>query len=444
MQLSGVGNMREIIFKLVVCAYLAAIIFFSSFSKAADTEKFSCENYVNQGWCTNPAFIHSSAQAAAEIVVKGYIAQQIKDYSDITYSFASCTVYAGMESYRECVAQLVYYKLDKEGKSSVFLRQPLPIIINKQQIEEVVCNDTAELKGSIGSVIISGTKKYVLSKNPGDNICTNNCKYNTPKSVDCYLVTGKTNEGFCNFEYKAELDSEGKKQACESDPALEEGDEGDPLEGKEEPPQPTDPGGEEGGGEDGNGSGSGAGDGTGEGSGSGSGNGSGSGSGDGSGTGSGSGGTGGNGGGTGSGGDGGTGTGGGTGGGTNPGGSTGGGGSSGGSDGNGSDGGTEESFTSPGALDLSGKNDQRAAEVKQQFSKFKSDIESSRTFESLNSAFDGSNHSSATCPTGSVFLFGKNIVFDSHCELFAMIAPILRMVFIAMWMLLAARIVLSA
>lgn len=435
MQLSGVGNMREIIFKLVVCAYLAAVIFFSSFSKAADAEKFSCENYVNQGWCTNPAFIYSSAYAAALPLVKAYIAQQT-GYSEITYTLGSCASYYGMEYVFECVAQLTFYKVDAAGKPSVFLNYPLALLISKQQVEQVYCNDTAELKGSIGSVIVSGEKKYVLSKSPGENICTNSCKYDSPKSVDCYLVTGKTNEGFCNFEYKAELDSSGKKQSCESDPALEEGDVGDSLDDKEEPPEPTDPGGEEGG----DGDGSGTGDGTGDGSGSGSGNGSGSGSGDGSGTGSGSGGTGGNGGGTGSGGDGGTGTGGGT----NPGGSTGGGGSSGGSDGGGSDGGTEESFTSPGALDLSGKNDQRGAEVKQQFSKFKSDLESSRTFESLNNAFDGSNHSSATCPTGSVFLFGKNIVFDSHCELFAMIAPILRMVFIAMWMLLAARIVLSA
>lgn len=439
MQLSGVGNMREIIFKLVVCAYLAAVIFFSSFSKAADVEKFSCENYVTHGWCTNPAFIYSSATAAALPLLKAYIAQQT-GYSEITYTLGSCSNYYGAEYVFECVAQLTFYKVDAEGKSSVFLNYPLSLLINKQQVEEVYCNDTTELKGSIGSVIVSGEKKYVLSKSPGENVCTSSCKYDSPKSVDCYLVTGKTNEGFCNFEYKAELDSGGKKQSCESDPALEEGDEGDPLEGKEEPPQPTDPGGEEGGDGGGDGDGSGTGDGSGDGSGTGSGDGSGSGTGDGSGTGSG----GDTGGGTGSGGDGGTGTGGGTGGGTTPGGSTGGGGSSGGSDGDGSDGGTEESFTSPGELDLIGKNGQRGAEVKQQFSDFKSDIESSRTFESLNNAFGGSSHSSATCPTGSVFLFGQNIVFDSHCDLFAMIAPILRMVFIAVWMLFAARIVLSA
>lgn len=437
---SGVGNMREIIFKLVVCAYLVAIVCFSTFSKAADADKYSCENYVAQGWCSNSNYIYSSAQAAANVVIKAYIAQQMKDYSDITYTFGACEVYAGMDMYRQCIAQLVFYKLDKEGKSSIFLKQPLPILINKQQIEEVVCNDTAELKGSLGSVIVSGTKKYVLSRNPGDNICTNNCKYNSPKSVDCYLVTGKTNEGFCNYEYKAELDSSGKKQSCESDPALEEGDEGDPLDGKEEPPQTPDPGGEEGGEGDGSGTGNGNGDdsgtGTGDGSGSGPGSGSGDGSGTGSGTGSGSGGTGGTGGETGSGGN--------TGGGTSPGGSTGGDGSSGGPDGNGSDGGTEESFKSPGDLDLNGKNDQRGAEVKKQFSDFKSNIDSSRTFESLNKAFGGSSHSSAACPTGSVFLFGQNIVFDSHCDLFAMIAPILRMVFIAVWMLFAARIVLSA
>lgn len=170
MRLSGVGDMKEIIFKLVVCAYLAAVLFFSSFSKAADAEKFSCDNYVTQGWCPNPAYIYSSAQAAALPVIKAFIAQQA-GYSEITYTLDSCASYYGMEYVLQCVAQLTYYKLDAEGKPSVFLKQPFPILINKQQIEEAVCNDTAEVKGSIGTVIVSGAKKYVLSRSPGENIC---------------------------------------------------------------------------------------------------------------------------------------------------------------------------------------------------------------------------------------------------------------------------------
>jgi hypothetical protein len=68
----------------------------------------------------------------------------------------------------------------------------------------------------------------------------------------------------------------------------------------------------------------------------------------------------------------------------------------------------------------------------------------SNTFTAAKSAFSGSSHASAVCPVGSVTLFSKEIVFDSHCKLFALIAPILKAVFIAIWSFLAVRIVLTA
>ena len=48
------------------------------------------------------------------------------------------------------------------------------------------------------------------------------------------------------------------------------------------------------------------------------------------------------------------------------------------------------------------------------------------------------------CPSGSVELFGKNIVFDGHCTLWPQISGIFTALMIAVWSLLAVRIVLSS
>ncbi|HCE8095618.1 TPA: hypothetical protein NIC39_005851 [Pseudomonas aeruginosa] len=52
--------------------------------------------------------------------------------------------------------------------------------------------------------------------------------------------------------------------------------------------------------------------------------------------------------------------------------------------------------------------------------------------------------SGGACPTGSISMFGSNIMFDSHCDLSAQIEPILRAVFLAFWALLSVRVFLSA
>ncbi|PKM24727.1 MAG: hypothetical protein CVV09_15170 [Gammaproteobacteria bacterium HGW-Gammaproteobacteria-13] len=49
-----------------------------------------------------------------------------------------------------------------------------------------------------------------------------------------------------------------------------------------------------------------------------------------------------------------------------------------------------------------------------------------------------------SCPQGSVTLFNTSITFDTHCDLWAQIAPILSAVFLAFWCLLAVRVFLSA
>ncbi|HBO7569598.1 TPA: attachment protein [Pseudomonas aeruginosa] len=49
-----------------------------------------------------------------------------------------------------------------------------------------------------------------------------------------------------------------------------------------------------------------------------------------------------------------------------------------------------------------------------------------------------------SCPVQSVELFGKSVMFDSHCSLWAQIEPILKAVFLAFWALLSVRVFLSA
>ena len=49
-----------------------------------------------------------------------------------------------------------------------------------------------------------------------------------------------------------------------------------------------------------------------------------------------------------------------------------------------------------------------------------------------------------SCPQGSVTLFNTAITFDTHCDLWGQIAPILSAVFLAFWCLLAVRVFLSA
>ena len=103
-----------------------------------------------------------------------------------------------------------------------------------------------------------------------------------------------------------------------------------------------------------------------------------------------------------------------------------------------------ETFTNPGYLDLSASVAGRGDQVKSQVMDMKQKMVSSNTFTAAKTAYSASSHASAICPVGSVTLFAKEIVFDSHCKLFLLIAPVLKAVFIAIWSFLAVRIVLTA
>ena len=434
-----------------------AVVFIFSFSFQSSTfaaePKYSCHydavpsNYYGQDMCKNHGYIYSTPKDAANALGEAqrefWMASWGSQFFQYDFADPTCSDHSGNGSVWLCMSEeRVVYK-DNDGK--LVFGQWLTLYL--YVTVETPCSATVILKGSEGTVLPPNAdgKRFVLSSNPGDTVCTNSCSYSFNNTDKCYLNIGSETDGFCNYNYNLVLDDSGSQTKCATDPSIKLGEIGDELtdecpEGfefangsKQCTPIPTDPGGGgSGGGGTGGGSGSDGGGGTGGGSG-----------GDGS-TGGGSGGDGSTGGG--SGGDGGTGDG--------SGGSGGSGGGSGGSGGSGGDGSTgggsgdgssdNETFTSPGLLDLSTAVAGREAQAKAQFIEMKQKMVESNTYTTAKNAFDGFSHASAICPVGSVNLFSQEIVFDSHCKLFDQIAPILTAVFIAIWSFLAVRIVLSA
>ena len=350
------------------------------------------------------------------------------------------------------------------------------------------------LKGSVAGIIqdpesgkIYSLSRAIYTDTNSQTSCVYGYTYVYPRSSGCYFVSGSVTDSFCNFEFSlykdvhtqavqrcytatqpvfSEIGDPLTKPNPECDPVTKENcepvPECDPITKENCEPDPDESGGSTGGGSTGGGStggGSTGGGSTGGGStggGSTGGGSTGGGSTGGGSTGGGSdggndGGTGGTGGGgdtgvvggdngsTGSGDGGNGGTGGGTGG-EGEGGS----GTGGGTGGTGGDDKGDESFSPPGPLDLSASVAGRGEQAKSQIMDMKQKMVSSNTFTTAKSAFSGSSHSAAVCPIGYVSLFAQEIVFDSHCKLFDLIAPILKAVFIAIWSFLAVRIVLTA
>ncbi|MDY0833561.1 hypothetical protein [Pseudomonas sp. SED1] len=435
-------------------------LFHSSQATAADP-KFSCfydiapSAYMGKDMCKDHGFIYSTPEEAAEV-----LAQEKKTYwksvwgtkyYSFSYQSPVCVKLSAPYYAYSCTYSAQESHLDNNGNmvSSGYLTHYEVVTIRHS------CESTTVFKGSIGSVISSASdgKRYVLSQSPGETVCATSCNYTVRNTEKCYLSVGSDNEGFCNYNYDIKL-VDGLESSCTTDPNLKLAEIGDELQDK--CPEgyefangskqcslipcsegferllgsesctaiPILPGGGTGGGTGGDGSTGGGTGGTG---------------GDG-GTGGGTGGDGGTGGGTG--GDGGTG--GGTGGDGSTGGGTGGdGGTGGGSDGDGgSDGGGH--FSTPGPLNLDSATAGKGDQVKAQFASMHNKFVSSDTFTAAKNGFGGSSHTSAVCPVGTVQLFGKDIVFDSHCKLFEMIRPILASIFMALWSFVSIRIVLSA
>ena len=362
--------------------------------------------------------------SAAELACEAYL----KSYNpSISKKFTRWANADGSDPNVTGAGYCYYQSVKADGGFGTETRASSPV---RRYGEVSICNLTNSpaaivSRGPYGPVIVTQDgEKYILAPSPA-SVCSGTCLYEKPpqsNTKDCYLVTGETQTGFCNYGFTLVTDDNGDGTQCSTSTVIpnEIGDEFNATEPAD--PCKTDPtgegcgdsGGGTGGGDTGDGDGGDDGN-TGGGDGSGTG---GDGSGDGSDTG-----------------DGGSGDGSGSG--------------DGGSDsGSGGDGGStpgDSAFTSPGALNLSVDSAQRELEAKQKYSGFKQELDNTETFRSISTAFSGSNpHEAAACPVGSVTLFGQNIIFDSHCDLFASIRPILSAVFIALWSLLAVRIVLSA
>ena len=255
------------------------------------------------------------------------------------------------------------------------------------------CAVSQIFKGLPGTVITAEDtgKRYVLSQPPGQNVCSNSCDYSVKKSEKCYLTIGSETEGFCNYDFDLSFDKSGHEIACTTDPTIVLGEVGDELSdscpigyefanGSRQCTLIPCPDGQEH--VDGSASCT-----------------------------------------------------------PVPGGGTGGtGGDGGAGGGTGSDG----EFSTPGPLSLDAATAGKGDQVKAQFASMHNKFVSSDTFTAAKNVFGGSSHTSAVCPIATVQLFGKDIVFDSHCTLFEMIRPILASIFLALWSFVAIRIVLSA
>lgn len=434
--------------------FIFFILFDLSFNSAFAVEaKYSCHydlspnTYLGKDMCKDHGYIYSSPVAAAKalgLAQEQYHRQAwLSDFIGFYRTNPECIKLSTPYYAFSCTYTASLKRKDRDGKVLAGDYETFYVSVTAQHS----CQEATVIKGSIGAVIPSQTngKRYVLSQSPGETVCTSSCNYDFKGTEKCYLTIGSQTEGFCNFNYVLKTIN-GVESTCITDPNIKPAEIGDELgdkcpEGYEFAngskmctpipcPEgferldggeictaiPGTPGGDAP--NPGGGTNPGAGDGGPN-----------------------------PGGGTNPGGDGGTNPGDGNGGvkpggngGANPGGN--GGTNPGGSDGGKNPGG--ETFTNPGYLDLSASVAGRGDQAKSQVMDMKQKMVSSNTFTAAKTAYSASSHASAICPVGSVTLFAKEIVFDSHCKLFLLIAPVLKAVFIAIWSFLAVRIVLTA
>ncbi|WP_041769352.1 hypothetical protein [Ectopseudomonas mendocina] len=307
-------------------------------------------------------------------------------------------------------------------------------------------------KSPSGPIINSGGRNYIATGfPPGASVCFGGCSYSIGSSASsCYKDIGSGTSGYCNYigtgtgdtctEPDAALGAPGDALNPPDTPDVPPSDPNDPCAGmpgyswsgttcvKVPDDNGSPPGGDTGGGDSGGnngGSDGGSGGGNSGGGDSGGGNnggGDGSGNGDGDGNGSGSG---------------------------DSGGSSGGG--SGNGNGSGDGDGEEEGGSGPGFCDgddcgfvAPGYFD--GAEKIPGFDESFKRVYDGVLNSPIGSAVTGIAFPSGggVCPSGSVELFGKNIVFDGHCTLWPQISGIFTALMIAVWSLLAVRIVLSS
>ncbi len=259
-------------------------------------------------------------------------------------------------------------------------------------------------------VVQVGGRNQVISSPPAG--CKNGCAYSadSSKTTSCYFVTGSTNEGFCNYSLRstgatcpADTNNPGMtgpslNSTPPTDPNEPPSDPNDPgcpagyswsgttcVKTPTDPTDPTNPG--DGGGDGGTGGGDGDGGGTGGGTGGGDGSGEG----------------------------------GGTGGGT------------------GLEGGCKDDSCAFVKNNPFGTD--KVPGFDESLQKAWTDIKKAPIGQALGKI---TFPTGGSCPVQSVELFGKSVMFDSHCSLWAQIEPILKAVFLAFWALLSVRVFLSA
>lgn len=245
-----------------------------------------------------------------------------------------------------------------------------------KQTADPSCPDTLESRGANSSVTKTGEKYYVTwsVRSITSDICHNSCSYlaESASVSNCYLVTGSTDTGFCN--YVVGLNS--ANPSCASEAGYSPPGTGDSLTANSDP-----------------------GDGGGDGSDGDSGNG----------------------------------------------GNTGGG-NSGGSGDSGFDG--ELSFSSPGSLDTDDviDSERNAAHYDAFVVGMEADFNESGIGKALTDFRSriGVAGQQGICPAAQISLLGTLVTFDAHCDLFSGISPVLTVVFMAAWSLMAIRIFLSA
>lgn len=304
-------------------------------------------------------------------------------------------------------------------------------------------------KSPSGPIINSGGRNYIATGfPPGSSVCFGGCSYSIGSAASsCYKDIGSTTSGYCNYvgtgtgdtctAPDAALGAPGDALNPPDTPDVPPSDPNDPCAGmpgyswsgttcvKDPDGNGNPPGGDTGGGDNGgNDGGSGGGNsGGGDSGGGNNGGGDGSGNGDGDGDGNGSG---------------------------DGGGSSGGG--SGNGNGNGEGDGEEEGEGSgPGFCDGDDcgfvapsyfGGTEKIPGFDESFRRVYDGVLNSPIGSAVTSiAFPSSG---GVCPSGSVELFGKNIVFDGHCTLWPHISGIFTALMIAVWSLLAVRIVLSS
>lgn len=116
-----------------------------------------------------------------------------------------------------------------------------------------------------------------------------------------------------------------------------------------------------------------------------------------------------------------------------------------GGDGSGTGGdGSDSGFSPPGNADLDLRDEARQVRADLLMHHISSTWRDSQFTKDVTAPFDNMAQPAAVCPTPTIDILGESITIDTHCWLFAQVEPILKIVFMAAWLLIGGLIILSA